>query len=43
MEKNSWTYHVRNEEVLHRVMEERSTLHTAKTKKVSHGETRKKM
>jgi len=44
MEKISWTYRVRNEEVLHRVMEERNTLHTAKTKKVrSCGETSKKM
>jgi len=32
MEKISWTYHVRNKEVLHRVMEERNTLHTVKRK-----------
>jgi len=28
MEKISWTDHVRNEEVLHRVKEERNILHT---------------
>jgi hypothetical protein len=30
MEKISWTDHVRNEEVLHRVKEERYILHTIK-------------
>jgi len=33
MEKISWTYHVRNEEVLHGVMEERNTLHTVKRRR----------
>jgi hypothetical protein len=32
MEKNSWTDRVRNEEVLHRVKEERNILHTIKKK-----------
>jgi hypothetical protein len=30
MEKVSWTDRVRNEEVLHRVKEERNVLHTVK-------------
>jgi hypothetical protein len=30
MEKTSWTNRVRNEEVLHRVKEERNILHTIK-------------
>jgi hypothetical protein len=33
MEKISWTDHVRNEEVLHRVKEERNTIHTIKRRK----------
>jgi hypothetical protein len=35
MEKVSWTDHVRNEEVLHRVMEERNILHTMKIRKAN--------
>jgi hypothetical protein len=35
MEKISWTDCVRNEEVLHRVKEERNTLHTIKRGKAS--------
>jgi hypothetical protein len=31
----SWTDHVRNEEVLHRVKEERNILHTIKRRKAS--------
>jgi hypothetical protein len=34
MEKISWTYRVRNEEVLHRVKEERNIIRTVKGKKV---------
>jgi hypothetical protein len=33
MEKISWTDRVRNEEVLHRVEEERNILHTIKVRK----------
>jgi hypothetical protein len=33
MEKISWTDRVRNEEVLHRVKEERNILHTTKRRK----------
>jgi hypothetical protein len=33
MEKISWTDRVRNEEVLHRVKEERNIVHTIKKKK----------
>jgi hypothetical protein len=33
MEKIHWTDHVRNEEVLHRVKEERIILHTIKRRK----------
>ena len=33
MEKISWTDRVRNEEVLHRVKEERNIIHTIKRKK----------
>ena len=33
IEKISWTDHVRNEEVLHRVKEERNILHTVKRRK----------
>jgi hypothetical protein len=33
MEKISWTDHVRNEEVLHRVKEERNIIHTVKRRK----------
>ena len=33
MEKISWTDRVRNEEVLHRVKEERNILHTVKRRK----------
>jgi hypothetical protein len=33
MEKISWTYSVRNEEVLHRVKEERNIIHTVKRRK----------
>jgi hypothetical protein len=33
MEKMSWTDHVRNEEVLHRVKEERNILQTIKRRK----------
>jgi hypothetical protein len=44
MEKISWTHHVRNERALHRVKEERNTLHTVKSKKAKRcGEKRKKM
>jgi hypothetical protein len=35
MEKISWTDRVRNEEVLHRVKEERSSLHTIKRRKAN--------
>jgi len=33
MEKISWSKHVNNEEVLHRVKEERNILHTIKRRK----------
>ena len=33
MEKISWTYRERNEEVLHSVKEERSIIHTIKRRK----------
>jgi hypothetical protein len=35
MEKISWTDHVRNEEVLHRVKEERNIVHTIKRRKAN--------
>jgi hypothetical protein len=35
MEKISWTDRVRNDEVLHRVKEERKILHTIKTRKAN--------
>jgi hypothetical protein len=35
MEKISWTADVRNEEVLHRVKEERNILHTIKRRKAN--------
>jgi len=35
MEKTSWTDHVRNEEVLHTVKEERNSLHTIKRTKAN--------
>jgi hypothetical protein len=35
MEKITWTDRVRNEEVLHRVKEERNILHTIKRKKAN--------
>jgi hypothetical protein len=35
MEKVSWTNRVRNEEVLHRVKEERNVLHTVKRRKAN--------
>ena len=35
MEKTSWTDHVRNEEILHKVKEERNTLHTINRRKVN--------
>jgi hypothetical protein len=35
MEKISWTDRVRNEEVLHRVKEERNILHTVKGRKAN--------
>jgi hypothetical protein len=35
MEKISWTDHVRNEEVLHRVKEERNILRTMKRRKAN--------
>jgi hypothetical protein len=35
MEKISWTDRVRNEEVLHRVKEERHIVHTVKRRKVN--------
>jgi hypothetical protein len=35
MEKISWTDRVRNEEVLHRVKEERNILHTVKRRKAN--------
>jgi hypothetical protein len=33
VEKISWTYSVRNDEVLHRVKEERNIIHTVKRRK----------
>jgi hypothetical protein len=35
LEKISWTDHVRNEEVLHRVKEERNIVHTIKRRKAN--------
>ena len=35
MEKISWTDRVRNEEVLHRVKEERNIIHTVKRRKAN--------
>jgi hypothetical protein len=35
MEKISWTDRVRNEEVLHRIKEERNILHTIKRRKAT--------
>jgi hypothetical protein len=35
MEKKSWTDHVKNEEVLYRVKEERDVLHAIKRREVS--------
>jgi len=35
MDKNSWTDHVRNEEVLQRVKEERNVLEKTKRRKAS--------
>jgi hypothetical protein len=35
VEKISWTYSVRNEEVLHRVKEERNIIHTVKRRKAN--------
>jgi hypothetical protein len=35
MEKISWTNHVRNEEVLHTVIEERNILYTIKRRKAN--------
>jgi hypothetical protein len=35
MEKISWTDHVKNEEVLHTVKEERNILHTIKRRKAN--------
>jgi hypothetical protein len=35
MEKNSWTDRVRNEEVLHRVKEERNIVHTINRRKAN--------
>jgi hypothetical protein len=35
MEKISWTDRVRNEEILHRVKEERNILHTIKSRKAT--------
>jgi hypothetical protein len=35
MEKKSWTDHVNNETVLHRVMEERNILHTIRRRKAN--------
>jgi hypothetical protein len=35
MEKISWTVRVRNEEVLHRVKEERNIVHTIKRRKAN--------
>jgi hypothetical protein len=35
MEKISWTYHVRNEEVLRIVKEDKNTLHTLKIRKAN--------
>jgi hypothetical protein len=35
MEKSSWTHRVRNEEVLHRVKEERNIVHTIKIRKAN--------
>jgi hypothetical protein len=35
MEKSSWTDHVKNEEVLHRVKEERNTLRTITRRKAN--------
>ena len=35
MEKISWTYRVRNEEILHKVKEERNIIHTVKRRKAN--------
>jgi len=35
LEKTNWTDHVRNEELLHRVKEERNILHTIKRRKAN--------
>jgi hypothetical protein len=35
MEKISWTDHVRNEEVLHRVKEERNIVHTIEEERLT--------
>ena len=35
MEKISWTYHVRNVEVLHRVKEDRNIIHTVDRRKAN--------
>jgi hypothetical protein len=35
MQKISWTDHVRNEEVLHKVKEERNILHTVQQRKAN--------
>jgi hypothetical protein len=35
MEKISWTDHVRSEEALHRVIEERNIIHTVKRRKAN--------
>jgi hypothetical protein len=35
MEKFSWTNHVKNEEVLHRVKEDRNMLHAIKRRKAN--------
>jgi hypothetical protein len=40
MEKISWTDRVRNEEVLHRVKEERNIVHTIERRKANWIETR---
>ena len=35
MEKISWTYSMRNEEVLHRLKEERNIIHTVKRREAN--------
>jgi hypothetical protein len=43
MKKISWKYHLKNEEVLQGVKEERNTLHTVKSRKDKSCEDTRKM